>query len=345
MVTGIILFAVGVKKTLAHVDERPRRGPGGRAVRRRGALPGRAERVQAPQPRLVELPEAGRRRRRWPCWRRSRRRSPRSLALAIVAAIGLRASWATRPSPTPTTAIACATGRSSAFLRLRRCAAPNSIIEGRESRWSGRRADAPERASSDARSGAFRNTSRAAGERVASCSPSTIYVDPETHPVAVGAKGVAQGARTSQETPRRGDPTRRRDTLPSVMLVCAAQRRRAPADDQDPYARPNSARPRWPGRTAGRGARLARDLGAHRVDDGGGVLEGVGDGGAGVDRQRGDEVAVDLGDEQLAAGDAARVEGGEAGQVRLVGGRGVTDGEGGGGGHGRMVLVGDDKFQ
>jgi hypothetical protein len=75
------------------------------------------------------------------------------------------------------------------------------------------------------------------------------------------------------------------------------------------------------------------------------VLEGVGDDGAGVDRDGGDERAVELGDQQLAGGNAAGVEGGEADQARLVGGRGVTEREFGGGGHGPMVLSSGDKFQ
>ena len=77
MVAGIVLFALGAKKTLAPHRRRPRGGAGGRAVRRRGALPGGAERVQAAQHRLVQRPAARGRGRRWPCWRRSRRRYPR----------------------------------------------------------------------------------------------------------------------------------------------------------------------------------------------------------------------------------------------------------------------------
>jgi hypothetical protein len=76
-----------------------------------------------------------------------------------------------------------------------------------------------------------------------------------------------------------------------------------------------------------------------------GVLEGIGDGGAGVDRQRGDERAVELGDEQLTAGDAAGVQGGEAGQRRVVGDGRVAEGEFGGGGHECMVLCAMNKIQ
>ena len=59
MVAGIVLFALGVEEDAGPRRRRPRGGAGGRAVRRRGALPGRAERAQAPQHRLVQLPAAG----------------------------------------------------------------------------------------------------------------------------------------------------------------------------------------------------------------------------------------------------------------------------------------------
>jgi hypothetical protein len=53
----------------------------------------------------------------------------------------------------------------------------------------------------------------------------------------------------------------------------------------------------------------------------------VGDDGAGVDRGGGEQATVDLGDEELAAGDATRVERGEALERRHVGRGGVADGD------------------
>ena len=77
MVAGIVLFAVGVEEDAGPRRRRARGGAGRRPVRRGGALPGRAERAQAAQHRLVQLPAAGRPRPCWPCSRRWRRRCPR----------------------------------------------------------------------------------------------------------------------------------------------------------------------------------------------------------------------------------------------------------------------------
>ncbi len=62
--------------------------------------------------------------------------------------------------------------------------------------------------------------------------------------------------------------------------------------------------------TRGGGANGAR-VNAQHLDDRGGVLERVGDDRAGVERGGGQQPALGLGDEQLAGGDAARVQRGE----------------------------------
>ena len=55
---GIVVFAIGAKKTLAHPSLRAQLAARLRAVRRGRPVPARAERVQAPQHRLVQLPAA-----------------------------------------------------------------------------------------------------------------------------------------------------------------------------------------------------------------------------------------------------------------------------------------------
>ena len=70
MVAGIVVFAFGVEEDARRTSTPTCRRPGGRALRRRRPLPARAERVQAPQHRLLQQAAARRRRR---CSRRSRR--------------------------------------------------------------------------------------------------------------------------------------------------------------------------------------------------------------------------------------------------------------------------------
>ena len=88
MVAGIVLLALGLKKTLGHVEEPLEARAGGRAARRHGDVPARARRVPAAQRPPLQRPAAavrdrargadpggGRARRRWPrsrssprCW-------------------------------------------------------------------------------------------------------------------------------------------------------------------------------------------------------------------------------------------------------------------------------------
>ena len=88
MVTGIILFAVGAKKTLAHIDEHLDAVPAvalcGGAALYLVALSAFKRRNLGSwnRPRLVAACC-------WPCWRRSRRRYPRSWRWPSSRSIGL----------------------------------------------------------------------------------------------------------------------------------------------------------------------------------------------------------------------------------------------------------------
>ena len=136
MVAGIILFALGAKKTLAHIGDELDAVPavalcGGVALylvalsafKRRNIGSWNWPRLVAASSLAVLAPIAT--------------AIPALLALALVAAIGL-ALWGTRPSPTRTTATGCATG--SRPLRWR--ARARTHHRG-EAAWPGRRSSAP----------------------------------------------------------------------------------------------------------------------------------------------------------------------------------------------------------
>ena len=99
------------------------------------------------------------------------------------------------------------------------------------------------------------------------------------------------------------------------------------------------------GREAGgAGARLRGGAagGAEQLDQVGGRLERVGDHGAGVERDRGGDVAAGHGEQDVAGQRAGGVEGGEAAEVGGVDGAGGTDEHGGHGGA-PMGAAGGDK--
>ena len=55
MIAGIVLLAVGLRETLAHVERAARHGAGRRALWRDGALPGGAHRIPPQDPRHLQL--------------------------------------------------------------------------------------------------------------------------------------------------------------------------------------------------------------------------------------------------------------------------------------------------
>ena len=170
MVAGVVLIALGMKKTIAHVEEPLDPGDRVRAGRRPGDLPARPHRVPAGATSTRSTSSAWC--SRWRCARSSRSptsRTPsspsRSSTVAMVALIAYEAihfAEAQRPDPPPGSrdpAARASRGRPMAGAHARRVP-PARAVRGGRRRSSARALVACGSTSSTARSGSMPEMSR-----------------------------------------------------------------------------------------------------------------------------------------------------------------------------------------